>query len=689
MMKQFICSALFLLPSGLSATDLDTVAVKKIALEEVTVVGFKQDKLNRSPLSVSSINGRFLRENEVRGIKELSVMLPNFYMPDYGSKQGSPIYIRGVGSRRGAPSVGLYIDGVPHFENSAFDVDMSDISTVEVLRGPQGTLYGRNTIGGIINVYTRSPLDYRNTWFKVGYGSRNDVLLMASSYARLNDRLGFSVTGNYHRNDGVFTNLYTGKKADKADDVSLRTGVVWKPTDKWTARLSTAYDYTDQGGFPYGAYDVKTEKLSSVNYDSVSSYRRNLLTSGLNFRYEGEKFSFNSQTAYQYIDGKLGVDQDFTPESLYFADTRLKQNMYSQEFTFKSNNESRYRWIVGLFAFYQKVDNRVEVSFLAQGYSTPKYYDIPTTGIAFYHQSTYDIYAGLSASVGVRYDYEHASDHYAAYKHPFGGERKETQRVDSKLHFSQLTPKFSLQYIFPASSMAYASVSKGYKAGGFNVTFTQDDEFTFKPEYNWNYEIGAKAALFDSRLTAEAAIFYVDWRDQQYDQRIPRGNVTRNAGHSDSKGFECSLQGQPLRNFAVQVNYGYTYARFLSYQQNMEDAKTDYSGNFLPLVPRHTLSVNASYTLYNIGRIFDRLSFNANFTGAGPLYWNETNDVRQDFYGLLNAKVSASKGRFTCELWGKNLTDTFYLSYYTRLRAGGYAQGGKPRSAGVSLIVDL
>src|SRR3712207_5915193 len=395
MMKQFICSALFLLPSGLSATDLDTVAVKKIALEEVTVVGFKQDKLNRSPLSVSSINGRFLRENEVRGIKELSAMLPNFYMPDYGSKQGSPIYIRGVGSRRGAPSVGLYIDGVPHFENSAFDVDMSDISTVEVLRGPQGTLYGRNTIGGIINVYTRSPLDYRNTRFKVGYGSRNDVLLMASSYARLNDRLGFSVTGNYHRNDGVFTNLYTGKKADKADDVSLRTGVVWKPADKWTARLSAAYDYTDQGGFPYGAYDVKTEKLSSVNYDSVSSYRRNLLTSGLNFRYEGEKFSFNSQTAYQYIDGKLGVDQDFTPESLYFADTRLKQNMYSQEFTFKSNNESRYRWIVGLFAFYQKVDNRVEVSFLAQGYSTPKYYDIPTTGIAFYHQSTYDIYAGL------------------------------------------------------------------------------------------------------------------------------------------------------------------------------------------------------------------------------------------------------------------------------------------------------
>lgn len=466
-------------------------------------------------------------------------MLPNFYMPDYGSKQGSPIYIRGVGSRRGVPSVGLYIDGVPHFENSAFDVDMSDISTVEVLRGPQGTLYGRNTIGGIINVYTRSPLDYRNTRFKVGYGSRNDVLLMASSYARLNDRLGFSVTGNYHRNDGVFTNLYTGKKADKADDVSLRTGVVWKPTDKWTARLSTAYDYTDQGGFPYGAYDVKTEKLSSVNYDSVSSYRRNLLTSGLNFRYEGEKFSFNSQTAYQYIDGKLGVDQDFTPESLYFADTRLKQNMYSQEFTFKSNNESRYRWIAGLFAFYQKVDNRVEVSFLAQGYSTPKYYDIPTTGIAFYHQSTYDIYAGLSASVGVRYDYEHASDHYAAYKHPFGGERKETQRVDSKLHFSQLTPKFSLQYIFPASSMAYASVSKGYKAGGFNVTFTQDDEFTFKPEYNWNYEIGAKAALFDSRLTAEAAIFYVDWRDQQYDQRIPRGNVTEMPGIPIAKALNA------------------------------------------------------------------------------------------------------------------------------------------------------
>ena len=149
-----------------SANEPDTVLVKPINLDEVTIVGFKQNNPNREPLSISTLDNRFLKENEISGAKDLSSLLPNFYMPDYGSKQNSPVYIRGIGAKKDAPSVGFYVDGIPHFETSAFDVDLSDISSIEVLRGPQGTLYGRNSIGGIINIYTHSPLDNQGTRFR-------------------------------------------------------------------------------------------------------------------------------------------------------------------------------------------------------------------------------------------------------------------------------------------------------------------------------------------------------------------------------------------------------------------------------------------------------------------------------------------------------------------------------------------
>ncbi len=666
---------------------VDTSYVKRIEMEEVTVTGFKQDYGKASPMSVTSLNNRFLRYNDIRSIKEISALLPNFFMPDYGSKQGAPIFIRGIGSRTNAPSVGLYIDGVPHFERSAFDIDMADVSNMEILRGPQGTLYGRNTIGGLINVYTHSPLDYQNTRIRLSYGSRNDIQATASTHQRIAETLGISLMGNYAHNDGFLTNIYNGEKADKSDNASFRTRLVWKPADAWTANLSLSYDYTRQNGFPYGKYDKATGITHDVNYNGESRYNRNLLTIGFGARYNGKHFSFNSQTAYQYINDRLGVDQDFTPQSILYADTRNKQHMYTQEFTFKSTKERGYHWIIGAFGFHQRINNRTEVSYLSKGFSLPKYYEIPTVGFALYHQSTLDIWRGLSVSAGVRFDYEHGKDTFHGYRQATGGTPQLDSEFVSKLTFRQLTPKLSLQYRFSDQDIVYTSMTRGYKTGGFNITFTKDEERTFKPEYNWNYEVGAKMSLFGGRVKTEVGAFYIDWRDQQFSQVIPgKGNLQRNAGHSVSKGVEASVLATPFSGLSVQVNYGYTHVKFLEYQK---DEKTSYAGNYLPLVPRHTLAVHTAYTLYKVGRIFDRLTFSSGLTGAGPFYWNETNTTKQDLYFLLNAKISASKGRFTYEVWGKNLTDTQYLSYQTISGLGDIAQKGKPLAVGVSFICNL
>ncbi|MDR0939340.1 MAG: TonB-dependent receptor [Mediterranea sp.] len=647
----------------------DTLHYKQVDLSEVVVTGFKQDKLLDEPLSASSLNSRYLREGQIQSVKELSAVLPNFFMPDYGSRQTSPIYIRGIGSRVNAPSVGFYVDGVPRFERSALDIDLSDISNVEVLRGPQGTLYGRNAIGGIINVYTHSPLDFQQTRLSAGYGSRDDVRVSASNYTRVSDRFGFSARGNYHHNDGFFTNIYTGKKSDNMNEGTGALSLVWKPGSRWMARLNASVDYSDQGGYPYGKYDEATGHTDPVNYNAYSSYRRAIVTSGLNLRYTDSRVSLNSQTAYQYISDKQDIDQDFTPESKTFIIQRLKQHLASQEFTLKSTTRSRYQHITGAFLFYQDIDKDVT----NQTAGTLKQYAIPTYGLALYHQSSLRVANPLSILLGLRYDYEHARERYA----------------DSRLSFSQFTPKLTLQYHLPADGQIYAAVARGYKAGGFNTAFDTGDESTrtFKPEYNWNYEIGAKLTAFDGRLSAQMALFYIDWRHQQVPLYIPGvGNVQRNAGHSESKGGELTVQYRPVENLRIGLNYGYTYARFLDYKK---DDRTDYSRHFIPLVPRQTLAADAAYSWERPCRAIDRLTLSGLLTAAGPIYWAEDNAVKQPFYAMLNLKLSITKSRFTWELWTKNLTNTHYHTYYFKLGSDGFAQRGKPVTVGTAFVVTL
>ena len=674
-----------------AAVEPDTVLMKRVNLDEVTIVGFKQKEPNRDPLSISTLDNRFLKENEISGAKDLSSLLPNFYMPDYGSKQNSPVYIRGVGAKKDAPSVGFYVDGIPHFETSAFDIDLSDISSVEVLRGPQGTLYGRNSIGGIINVYTRSPLDYQGTHFRLGYGSYNDIRLAASNYTKVNENLGLSFSGNYHHNDGFFTNLYTGKKADKLDSGSGRIGLVWKPATRWTTRFIASYEHLNQGGYPYGIYNADSGTTEAVNYNQEGFYLRNLLTSGVNVRYDGSRISFNSQTSYQYIDDKLGIDQDFSSKNVFYGQNRIQQHMYSQEFTAKSVGDSRYQWITGAFAFRQTVDREINLSRFTNSTRDLTNSENPVQGIAFYHQSTLDLYRGLSVSVGLRYDYEHAQMDFSKVQQPLegDGETKSLVNFDRSLHFNQFTPKVSLQYLSSHKQLLYASVTRGYKTGGFNVSIQNDGDYTYAPEYNWNYEIGAKLSFLNDKLIADLGLFYIDWRNQQITNTIPNvGNVIRNAGRSHNKGVEVSLQARPVESLVLQLNYGYTDARFIHYEKEESGGLADYGGNYLPMVPRHTFSLTAGYTFYDVSPWIDRLSFNGGVSATGPIYWYEDNQAKQNLYALVNLKVGASKGRFTWEIWSKNLTNTDYLSYYF-VTSSAYAQKGKPITLGTSLSIRL
>ncbi|WP_455050080.1 TonB-dependent receptor [Hoylesella nanceiensis] len=668
--------------------DADSTVFKTVGLSEVTVVEFKKTKENLATNSVSIVDSGFVNRHELQSITELTAVVPNFYMPEYGSKQNTPVYIRGVGAKTKGSAVGFYVDGIPHFENSSFDVDMSNIASVTVFRGPQGTLYGRNAIGGIINVTTVSPLTYQGTQFKLGYGSHNDALFQFSHYNKLGSKMGYSVAGGYHYNDGFYRNMFTNRYVDQLKDAYGRVALVWLLDNKWFLRVNSMLDYSNQGGYPYGKYNRLTGETEPVNYNRYSSYRRLLSTSGLNISYAGENISFSSQTAFQYIRDRQGIDQDFTSNDTYFVKNRLKQTMLSQEFMLKSNNSSRYQWLWGAFGMTQHINNTVETQYITKDNAFPTHYRIPVNALAIYHQSTIKLFSGFSLIAGLRWDYETSTLKYLreTYQLSTDGARTEVKNVNSSLHFNQITPKFALQYQDERNNNSYYfSVTRGYKAGGFNQTFQKEEETSFGPEYNWNYELGGKVHLLKDKLYAEAALYYIDWRQQQVNQTVPGvGNVIHNAGHSSSKGFELALNSSPLKNLSIALSYGYTYAKFIEYQKS---AKLNYSGNMLPMVPRNTLSCSASYALYPSSASFiDKIVLTAGLTGIGKIYWAEDNEVAQNFYALLNAKISITSGIFTWECWGKNITDTHYNTYCFKSSAD-YAQVGKPAYFGTSLLV--
>ena len=225
----------------------------------------------------------------------------------------------------------------------------------------------------------------------------------------------------------------------------------------------------------------------------------------------------------------------------------------------------------------------------------------------------------------------------------------------------------------------YSSTMHGDEVTGMMLMLRLIDEFCTSND-------SRIVNLLNNLLTVSADLFYIDWRRMQITSTIAGvGNITTNAGHTDSKGAELNIVARPVKGLQFTANYGYTYARFLSY----EKSKTvSYTNNRLPLVPNHTLSLDANYTINPTGWL-DRVMFNVGLRGLGRIYWAEDNLVSQDFYTLLNAKVALTKGIVTWEVWGKNLTNTDYMAYGFKSSSGNYAQAGRPLMFGTTIELNF
>jgi len=634
MKRNIFLVLVLLLANNLRADDfIGKDSTNSVKIKDIIITASPKESkfLRQLPITVSTISQHDIQASQINSLKSINGIVPNLFIPDYGSKLTSAIYIRGIGSRINTPSVGLYVDNIPYIDKSAFDFNFSDIESIEVLHGPQSTLYGRNAMGGLIKLYTKSPFAYQGTDLKLSAGTYNSYSASLTHYHRVSDKFAFSAGGFYDKSGGFFNNAYLNKKADPFSNAGGRIRSIWLPKENLKFDLNVSYDYSDQGGYPYAKYDSSTGKIGDVSTNRESSYYRGLLNAGLNISYQAKDFTMSAVTGFQNLKDRMYMDQDFTAKDYYAGIQKQKQNTISEEITFRSNSNKRYEWTNGVFGFYQSQKTYSPIYFEQDGISMiqtamdyamaqspvkvkltdsemPIYgnYDTPTLGAAVFHQSTYnDLFIkGLSATVGLRLDYEkqkithQTTGTMHATMTMYGQTMDASRPVDIngtvKDDYLQLLPKFALKYDLNSngSNNIYASASKGYRAGGYNFqmfadlaesqltgssssssTLTDNDvknAITYKPEYTWSYEVGTHLSLLNNKLQADVAGFYMDTKDQQIVRFADSGlgRMTVNAGHSASYGAETNIRAIITNAFSMNASYGYTHATFKDYTAN-------------------------------------------------------------------------------------------------------------------------
>ncbi|MGN1245813.1 MAG: TonB-dependent receptor [Muribaculaceae bacterium] len=747
----YISIAALCLPAFSHASSSDTDSLQSIALKELSVTAIKQGaNLEYQAVSSSSISRNSIESLRITDAKTASNLVPNFFMPDYGSRITSSIYVRGLGARIDQPVVGMNIDNVPIMNKDNYDFDLPDIDRIEMIRGSQATLFGRNTMGGLINIYTLSPLSYQGTRAIASYSSGNSWRIGASQYSKINSTLGLSASAYYRSTDGFFTNQYSGEKCDWEHQGGGRIKAQWRPSSRLSIDNVLSLSVVRQGGYPYELVRQANTLVGNftpgiISYNDTCFYRRTSITEGLTIGLNLDKVSISSITSYQYINDNMTLDQDFLPASYFTLTQAKREHAITQDFIAKGSVNSHYNWLGGIFGFFKTCDMDAPVTFLNDGISQliehnynsnitdnriewdsrefllGSNFTIQNYGFAAYHQSTLHL-GDFTFLAGLRLDYEHAAlDYRSSCNTGYSVIKNATNQLivhkpvviddpgSMSESFLELLPKFSVTYDIPCATKAriYLSAAKGYKAGGFNTqmfsdvlqqrvmgtmgfgsSYKVDEIITYKPEHSWTYEVGSHSEWFDNRLHTDISLFYINCTDQQLTV-FPDGNTTgrvmTNAGKTRSYGVELALQAFPSDRLSFSASYGYTNARF----KEFNNGKQDFANNFIPYAPQNTIFAAANYR-FPIGNDWLRhIVLSANVNGAGKIYWNEENDISQNLYALLGAKVSFVCKNFTLDFWGENLTDTDYRTFYFMSINNSFLQRGRPRQLGVTLKVNI
>ena len=601
-------------------------------------------------------------------------------------------------------------------------------------------------------------MNYQGTDIRLGIGTGLFTNAEVAHYHRPSDKLAFSVAGFYSGLKGFFKNQNFDERNDKTNEAGGKLRLIYQPNRQLKIDWTADYQYVNQNGFGYGELNLSNNDVADPATTIMNGYKRNMLNTGVNIGYETDKFLLTSTTSYQFLQDQMLMDQDYMTPDYLQLEQRQKMNALTQEFVLRSHDKGRWQHATGLYGSYQwlrtdapvyfgdaitgpignAIANAMKTAMVKGGMpqavvdrmgitmtaemAVPESFKTPAFNFAVFHESNLLLTDRLKLTLGLRLNVDHVKIDYdaLAYMNMTGGtaERQATYHLTSHVAdnrsktFTQVLPKVGLTYSFDNQfGNIYALVSKGYRAGGYNIQMFSDvlqtelnahqqdamrgdydvahtaadydaieETISYKPEESWNYEIGTHLNLFDNLLHFDLALYYMQIRNQQLSVMEPNSNYGRmmvNAGKSHSCGMEATLRGRLLDNaLDWNVTYSFTNAKFDEYDT--------FKDNSVPFVPKHMMSAMLDYHLGS-------LTIGANVNAQGKTWWDEANTYAQKFYALLGAHADYDFGPVVVSLWGRNITNTHYNTFAVQSSAAGgtryFAQRGNPIQLGMDVNI--
>ena len=685
------------------ARQLDAVLVSAQKTEE---------SLQEIPFSISALSARQVQQFRLWNARELTAIVPNLYSANSGDDR-NVTSIRGIATTSYDQAVATYIDGVNQFGLDTYIPQLFDVDRIEVLRGPQGTLYGRNAMGGVINIITRQPTNATTGFVEISVGNFSQQRYSAGIRTPLiKNKLFAGAALLYSKRDGFYENEFNNSAYDRQNNITGNYYLKYIANEQWTFNLNAKHNDARNNGpfplaFPQSAIDEFLDAGHVLNQNATSKMIDNTFNTSLVVNYAGHSFNFSSQTAYQsnHRYYTLPLDGDFSPIDGItiinnYGDEWNKVKVWTQEFRLSSPaaNKTHLKWTAGTYLFSQ--DNPVkqathfgmDAGMLGSpdtDFSSITSSKAKNTGIAVFGQIVYAVTDKFDIIGGLRFDYEKKKisvlGEYQKSTDPVLVTRPDTSANTS---FNAFSPKLGLMYRIAPNSNVFATYSRGYRTGGLTQLSATDPSqpplYPYKPEYSNNVEIGIKNNFFDNRLRLNMAFFLTQVTDVQVPTLIlPDAiTITRNAGKLNSKGAELELATTPVRGLEVEYNFGFTDAEYKNLKLSQGGTSVDLSGKKQVFTPDITSMLAAQYS-YDIGSKKQcKLVVRGEWMQLGEQYFDLGNSISQDAYSLLNAKIGISSRIGEIMFWGRNMGDKRYIAYAYDF---GAIHIGNPRTYGVTL----
>jgi len=659
------------------------------------------ENIQRTPVSVTAVSKEMLQAENITTISGAGIFAPNTFFSEFSARKLSFPHFRGISSGPGNPAITTYVDGVPMIHTNASSMELVDVEQVEFVRGAQSALFGRNALGGVINVVTSRPsLTNWTGSFAVPFGSYSAVDARGTVSGPLSGRSAISLSGGRSGRDGFTINDLRNQDVDSRSNTFGKAQLFWAPASNWETRVIVSGERARDGDYALADLGALESNPFHVQRDFEGRTDRDIVSGTFLARREGARMTLSSTTGIVDWGAKDETDLDYSPFPLLTRANAENATQFTQEVRLASTatapvhvGGTPMRWQAGFFLFTQGYDQDAVNSYLpsplvpfaVQEHSPTA--ELDDFGLGFYGQGTLTMRERLELGVGARVDYENKE---ARIDTSFDPPIAPPHSVVDERSFANVSPQVSVSYRVQPERAVYASAGTGYKSGGFNPASPVGTE-SYDEEHAWQVEGGMKTTWVNDRVLFNAAVFYIDWDHLQLNvpnPQVPAQFYIANVGAARSAGAEFELSGRAAPGFDLFASVGFSSATF---KEGSTSSGVDVSGNALPSTPDYTTTFGARYQR----PVSSGLSVHGRgeVVLVGAYDYDDANTAGQDAYSLTNLRGGVQWNRLTIDGWIRNAFDTRYVPIafaYPGLAPSGFVgEPGAPRTYGVSVFVQF